>query len=139
LSAIDTLPTPWRTQMWVQVKDSRRGRSRGTLFSSQHFKGQRGVLELREGTKKSWQASLTHTGLHTTHTKWLVHSWNTFGARMSHGQQNTLNSPRPGLGGSQHLPLFIVYSVARHGAYIQMVFLSRDSRVGVPKSCQMGL
>jgi hypothetical protein len=51
---------------------------------------------------------------------------------------DTLNLPQPGLGGSHHLPL-IVYSVAGHGAYIQMVFLSRDSRVGVPKSRQMGL
>jgi len=25
-------------------------------------------------------------GLHTTHTKWLVQSWNTLGARTSHGQ-----------------------------------------------------
>jgi hypothetical protein len=24
--------------------------------------------------------------LHTTHTRWLVHSWSTFGARTSHGQ-----------------------------------------------------
>jgi hypothetical protein len=36
---IDALPTLWRTQMWVQVKDSERGRSRDTLPSSQHFEG----------------------------------------------------------------------------------------------------
>jgi hypothetical protein len=44
------------------------------------------MLELWDGTKKSWQASFTHTGLHTTHTKWLVHSSSTFRVRMSHGQ-----------------------------------------------------
>jgi len=33
----------------------------------------------------------------------------------------------------------IVYSMASHGAYIQMAFLSWDSRVGVPKLRQMGL
>jgi len=56
----DALPTPWRTQMWIQVKDNGRRRSRDTLPSSQHFEGLRGVLELRDGTTKSWQAySLT--------------------------------------------------------------------------------
>jgi len=35
----DALPIPWRTQMWVQVKDNGRGRNRGTLPSSQHFEG----------------------------------------------------------------------------------------------------
>jgi hypothetical protein len=44
------------------------------------------VLGLRDGTRKNQQASLTHTGLHTTHTKWLVHNWSTLGARMSHEQ-----------------------------------------------------
>jgi hypothetical protein len=37
--AFDTLSTPWRTQMWVQVEDSGRKRSRGMLPSSQHFQG----------------------------------------------------------------------------------------------------
>jgi hypothetical protein len=36
---IDALPTPWRTQGWVQVKDSGRGRSRDAFPSSQHFEG----------------------------------------------------------------------------------------------------
>jgi hypothetical protein len=30
----DALPTPWRTQMWVQVKDNGRKRSRDALPSS---------------------------------------------------------------------------------------------------------
>jgi len=82
----DALPTPWRTQMWIQIKNSGRRKSRSTLPSSQHFEGWKCVLELWDGTRKSWQASLTQTGLHTAHTKWLVHSWNTFGARTSHKQ-----------------------------------------------------
>jgi hypothetical protein len=36
---VDALPTPWRTQMWVQVEDSGRERSQGTLPNSQHFEG----------------------------------------------------------------------------------------------------
>ncbi len=35
----DARPTPQRTQMWVQAKNNGRGRSRGTLPSSQHFEG----------------------------------------------------------------------------------------------------
>jgi hypothetical protein len=35
----DALLTPWRTQMWVQVKDSGRRRSQDALPSSQHFEG----------------------------------------------------------------------------------------------------
>ncbi len=72
--------------MWAQVENSKRRRNRSTLLSSQHLEGYKGMLELQDGTRKSWQASLTHTGLHTTHTKWLVHSWSTLGAKTSHGQ-----------------------------------------------------
>jgi hypothetical protein len=35
----DMFPTPWRIQMWVQIEDNGRARSRGTLPSSQHFRG----------------------------------------------------------------------------------------------------
>ncbi len=35
----DALPTPWKTQMWIQVENSGRRRSRGTFLSSQHFEG----------------------------------------------------------------------------------------------------
>jgi hypothetical protein len=50
------------------------------------LRGKGDVLELQDGTRKSWQASLIHTGMHATHTRWLVHSWSTFSAKMSHGQ-----------------------------------------------------
>jgi hypothetical protein len=35
----DALPTPWGTQMWVQVEKKEKRRSRGTLPGSQHFEG----------------------------------------------------------------------------------------------------
>jgi hypothetical protein len=44
------------------------------------------MLELRDGTRKNWQASATHTDLHKTNTRWLVPSRSTFGVRTSHGQ-----------------------------------------------------
>ncbi len=81
----------------------------------------------------------THTGLHTIHTKWLVHSWSTFGARTSHGQHgHTRLTTARTWGEATTFPL-IVYSVTLHGAHIQMAFLSRDSRAGVPKSRPTGL
>ncbi len=54
------------------------------------------------------------------------------------GNTNTQDSLRPGLGEATAFPL-IIFSVPLHGGHIQMVFLSRDSRVGVPKSRQRGL
>jgi hypothetical protein len=39
------------------------------------------MLKFWDGTKKNWQASLTHMGLHKTNTRWLVCSCSTFGAR----------------------------------------------------------
>jgi hypothetical protein len=54
------------------------------------------------------------------------------------GNMDTQDSPQPGLGEATTFPL-IVYSGPLHGAHIQMAFLSWDSHVGVPKSCQPGL
>ncbi len=54
------------------------------------------------------------------------------------GNMDTQDSPWPGLGGSHHLPPYR-YSGLLHGAHIQMVFLSWDSRVGVLKSRRRGL
>ncbi len=54
------------------------------------------------------------------------------------GNTNTQDSPRPGLGGSHHLPPYgILYGWPR--SLHPNVFLSWDSRVGVPKSRQLGL
>jgi hypothetical protein len=35
----DALPTPQKTQMWVQVENSGKVKSQGKLPSSQHFEG----------------------------------------------------------------------------------------------------
>ncbi len=69
-----------------QIKNNGRVRSRGTFLGSEHFGGVEGCAGAPGGTRKNWKASLTHTGLHKTNTRWLVRSWNTFGARMNHGQ-----------------------------------------------------
>jgi hypothetical protein len=54
------------------------------------------------------------------------------------GNKDRQDSTQFGLGEATTFPL-IVYSMAGHETYIQMVFLSRDSRVGVPKSRHLGL
>jgi hypothetical protein len=51
---------------------------------------------------------------------------------------DTQNSPRLELGGSHHLPPYSILC-GWHWAYIQMVFLSRESRMGVLKSHQREL
>jgi hypothetical protein len=55
------------------------------------------------------------------------------GLRQTHKTHHSLD-----FGEATTFPL-IIYSMVGHGAYIQMVFLSRDSRVKVPKLCQRGL
>jgi hypothetical protein len=68
-----------------QTKNNGRTRSRGTLSGSQHYRS----VELHAralGSRKKWQASITHTDLHKTNTKWLVHSWNICRATTNHGQ-----------------------------------------------------
>jgi hypothetical protein len=63
-------------------------------------------------------------------TRWLVHSLNTFGARISHGEPWTHKTHHDlDLGEATTFP-HIVFSIALHGGHIQM---------GVPKFPQLGL
>jgi hypothetical protein len=96
------------------------------------------MLELWDGTRKNWQASLFHTGLHKTHTRWLVRSWSTFDARTNHSNTDTQNSPQPKLGGSHHLPPYSTLCTSPQGPHLND-FLSRNSWMGVPKSPKLGL
>jgi hypothetical protein len=54
------------------------------------------------------------------------------------GNTHTQDSQRPGLGGSHHLPPYSILCSSPRRLHPNGYF-SRDSRVGVPKSCQMGL
>jgi hypothetical protein len=51
---------------------------------------------------------------------------------------DTLDSPRPGLGGSYHLPPYSIHCTSPWGPHPNG-FLSRDSQVGVSKSPRLGL
>jgi hypothetical protein len=85
-----------------------------------------------------WQASTTHMDLHKTNTRWLVHSWSTFGVKTSHGQLDSQDSPRLRLGGSHHLPPFNILCASSWGPHPNGI-LSRDSQMGVPKLPKLGL
>jgi hypothetical protein len=58
--------------------------------------------------------------------------------RRTTGNTDTQDSPRPGLGGSHHLPPYSILCDSPRSPHPNDYF-SWDSRVGVPKSCQMGL
>ncbi len=58
--------------------------------------------------------------------------------RRATGNTDTQDSPRPGLGGSHHLPPYSILCNSPRRLHPNGYF-SRDSRVGVPKSRQMGL
>ncbi len=58
--------------------------------------------------------------------------------RRATGNMDTQDSPRPGLGGSHHLPPYSKLCSSPRRLHPNGYF-SRDSRVGVPKSRQMGL
>ncbi len=67
-------------------KQRKRKKSGHVLWLAALYGGWRGVLELWDGTRKNWQASTANTNLHKTNTRWLVHSWSTFGVRTNHGE-----------------------------------------------------
>ncbi len=54
------------------------------------------------------------------------------------GNMDTQDSPRPGLGGSHHLPPYSILCDSPRSPHPNGSF-SQDSRTGVPKSRQMGL
>ncbi len=76
------------------------------LPDSQHFEGQKGVLELRDGTRKNDKHLITHSDLHKPNNKLvsaqLKHFWCQDEPQANLDSQD---SPRPELGGSHHLTL----------------------------------
>jgi len=67
-----------------------------------------------------------------------MHSWNTFGARTSHGQTRTHKTHHsPNLGEATTFSL-IVYYVLLHEAHIQMAFFVPGLPSGSPKIAKVG-
>jgi hypothetical protein len=92
------------------------------------------VLELRDMDYVEWQAGQLFSWTCTNQiTSWLMCSWRTFGARMSHGQtwiHKTTHSLN--LGEATTFPLIVLY-VLSHGACTQMSFFP-----GTPNYSQVG-
>jgi hypothetical protein len=82
--------------------------------------------------------SIIHKDLHKPNNKLVSASWNTFGARMNHGQTWIHKTHHgPNLGGSHHLPLYNIICAWPHGQHSNVI-LSRDSQVGSPKISKIG-
>jgi hypothetical protein len=60
------------------------------------------------------------------------------GVGTSHGHFDTQDSPRPGLGGSHHLPPYSILCVSPQRLHANG-FFSQDSQGGVPKLSQVGV
>ncbi len=99
----------------------------------QHYRGVEGRvrspgIRLRRGTSRS---SLNLHPKQTTHVV-SSHSKTPLGVGTSHGHFGPQDTPRPGLGGSHHLPPYSILYNAPRGLHRNGSF-SRDSQVGVPK------
>jgi hypothetical protein len=77
---------------------------------------------------EEWQVIIHSHELAQNRISWLVHSWSTFGAKMSHGQIRIHKIHHsPDLGEATTFPL-IVYFVPLHEAHIQMAFCFETPR-----------
>ncbi len=108
--------------------------SSGYTPSSQQWKGQRGVLRLRDQTRKR-DKLFTYSNLH--HTNQQVGQftfWNTLGATTRHGQLQThLTHHGPDAGEATTFP-HIVYFAPLHEGHIQMAFCPGTVPVWTPKT-----
>jgi len=89
---------------------------------------------------KEWQASQLFMRTYTNQTTKLVsakleHFWCTYEPRAN---MNSQDSPRPGLGGSHHLPPYSILCAWPWDQHSNVI-LSWDSQVGVPKFPKLGL
>ncbi len=104
------------------------------------LQGWGGVLELWDGDYDEWQADQLFTWTCTNQTtSWLMHSWNTFGARMNHKQTRTHKIHHSlDLGETTTFPL-IMLSMPGHGPYTQMSFCHGTPKLGILKFPKLGL
>ncbi len=135
----DAPPTPWGTQERVPSRRQRKKkRSQGTLPNSQHQRGTGACWSsgIRLGRGTSY--SLTRTCIKTNHKVVSPHSGSLLVLGQATGNTDSLDSPRPGLGGSHHLPPYSVLYASPPHLHLNGTF-SRDSQSGVPKLSRFGL
>jgi hypothetical protein len=74
----------------------------------------------------------------TNHKRVSSHSGTPLGIRTSHGHFGLLDSPRPELGGSHHLPPYNILCSSLPRLHPNGLFF-QDSQVGVPKLSRVGI
>ncbi len=114
---------PWQIQIKLSMETTKRFGARGTLPALNTLKGQTGVLELQDGTRKS-DKQFTHSckPAQNQQISWLAQGWSTFGARTSHGRPRTHKIHHgPNSREATTFP-YIVYFVPLREAHIQMAF-----------------
>ncbi len=116
----------WRTPKFIDgfncgSKGENNGRKRNWgAFLAHNTLGVEGCAGTLGWGFKKWKASQLLTQTYTNQTSWLMHSWSTFGAQMSHGQTR-IHKTHHGLGlGEATTFLLIVFFMFNHGANTQM-------------------
>jgi hypothetical protein len=89
----------------------------------------------RMGTRWVTSRSIIHTNQTTS---WLMHSWNIFASRLSHGHTWIHKIHHgPDFKETTTFPL-IVYSMISHRGYIQMSFCPKTLKLGILKFSKLG-
>ncbi len=101
-------------------------------------RGRGACQKSRDQTGKRDQIVKLESASKTNHKRVSLHSGTPLGVGISHGHFDTQDSPRPGLGGSHHLPPYGILCSSPRELHLNGSF-SRDSQVGVPKLSQVGL
>ncbi len=116
-----------------KMKNNGSKKSWVALLGSQHFRGKGACWSSEMGTRKIDKQLITHMDLHKPNNTLingkLEHFW-----CMDSPWANTdsQDSPRSGLGGSHHLPPYIILYAWPRDQHSNVI-LSRDSQMGVPK------
>ncbi len=110
----------------------------GALPTSSIKRGQRGCQKSRDQTNKKDQIIKLEFASKTNHKRVSQHSGTPLGVGTSHGHFYTQDSPRPGLGGSHHLPPHSIFCSFPPRLHPNGSF-SQDSQVGVPKLSRVGV
>jgi hypothetical protein len=96
------------------------------------------VLRLRDRLGRGTNYLVTQSCIQSQPTSWLALIQNTLVLGQATGNLDSLDSSRPGLGGSHHLPPYSILYVAPRRPHSNG-FYSRDSQGGVPKLSRFGL
>jgi hypothetical protein len=116
----------------LKVKTTKKGVGVQSL-TNKTLKVEKRVGVPRWGLGKVISKSIIHMDLHKSNNKLvsagLEHVWCT---NEPHAYKDSQNSPRPKLGGSQHLPPYNILCAWPWGLHSNII-LSRNSQVGNPK------